>query len=244
MGNHQPSITLRSAMDPLSNPLLPLDHAPVLLPVLFDYAATFIWALSGALIAARRGLVMIGVVTVAILSATGGGLLRDGLLLPDQTPLLLTNPFYVLLAIAAASLVLIFGRRVDRSKYLPVAVHLADALGAGTYAVVGIDRAIAAHLPFVGIIIVGVVNATGGALLRDVAMRRVPEMFRPGRPVAFTALTAALLFSLLALHFGMHHKEAAFITISAVFALNLVFLRLNIRSRPLSSFRKYWDSEA
>jgi uncharacterized membrane protein YeiH len=231
-------------MHALPEQFVPLTNTPVLLPVLFDYAATFIWALSGAVIAARRGLIPIGVITVAIVSATGGGLLRDGLLLPNQTPALLTNPIYVLLAMGAALLVLTFGRDVDRSKYLPVAVRVADALGSGTYAVVGVDRAIAAHLPLVGIIIVGMVNAVGGAMMRDLLIGRAPRLFRPGRPVAFAALTASLLFSLLTLQFGMSHKEAAFITISTVFALDMILLRFNIRSHPVESFRGYWDDAA
>jgi uncharacterized membrane protein YeiH len=231
-------------MHALPDQLMPLADAPELLPLLFDYAATFIWALSGAVIAARRGLIPIGVITVAIVSATGGGLLRDGMLLPNQTPALLTNPIYVLLTVAAAQLVLLFGDGVDRSKYLPLAVRVADALGSGTYAVVGVDRAIAVHLPLVGIIIVGVVNAVGGAMMRDLLIGRAPRLFRPGRPVAFAALTAALLFSLLTLEFGMRHEVAALITISTVFALDMILLRFNIRSHPLESFRGYWDDAA
>jgi uncharacterized membrane protein YeiH len=231
-------------MHALPDQLMPLTDAPELLPLLFDYAATFIWALSGAVIAARRGLIPIGVITVAIVSATGGGLLRDGLLLPNQTPALLTNPRYVLLATAAALLVLNFGHGVDRSKYLPVVVRVANALGSGTYAVVGVDRAIAAHLPPVGIVIVGMVNAVGGAMMRDLLIGRAPQLFRPGRPVAFAALMATLLFSLFTLQFGMRHEAAAFLTISTVFALDMILLRFNIRSHPLESFRGYWDDAA
>jgi uncharacterized membrane protein YeiH len=225
----------------LPDPLAPLEQAPVLLPVLFDYAATFIWALSGALIAARRGLVRIGVFTVALISATGGGLLRDGLLL-STTPLMLESPTYVVIAGGASALVLLFGRRVDRSKYLPPAIHFVDALGAGSYAVFGVDRALAAGLPLVGVILVGVVNATGGGVLRDVLLRRVPEVFRPGLPLGFAAVAAAGLFAALVMQFGMAGERAALITIAIVGVFNMIMLRLHIRNRPLEAFREYWDS--
>lgn len=231
-------------MDILTNQFAPLGQAPVLLPVLFDYFASFIWALSGALIAARRGLVLIGVLTIAIVSATGGGLLRDGLLLRVGTPAILENPVYILLAIGAALLVQLFGGSVDRSKYVPPAVHFVDALGAGTYAVVGVDRAIAADLPLVGIIIVGIVNATGGAILRDVMLRRVPELFRPGLPIAMASVLGAVLFALLVTQLDVRHEAAAFATISLVLVLNLIILRLHIRTHPLEAFRKYWDDTA
>lgn len=228
----------------MSDTIAPLAQAPVLLPVLFDYAATFVWALSGALIAARRGFVLIGVATIAIVSATGGGLLRDGMLLQTGPPAMLENPIYVALALGAVALVQLFGSRVDRSRYLPPAIHFVDALGAGVYAVVGVDRAIAADLPLIGVIIVGVINATGGALMRDVLLRRVPELFRPGMPIAGASVVAAVLFALLIARTDLRHEVAAFITISIVLVLNLIVLRLHIRSHPLEAFRKYWDSTA
>lgn len=171
-------------MNTITDQFPTLAHTPELLPALFDYVATFIWALSGALIAARRGYVGIGVFTIAIVSATGGGLLRDGLLLAGNMPAMLQNPVYILLAIAASILVMVFGAYVDRWKYLRASVHFVDALGAGTYAVVGVNRALVADLPLLGIVIVGVVNAVGGGLLRYVLMRRVPDLFKPGLPFA------------------------------------------------------------
>ena len=81
-------------------------------------------------------------------------------------------------------------------------------------------------------------------MMRDLLIGRAPRLFRPGRPFAFAALTATLLFSLLTLQFGMLHEEAAFVTIATVFALDLILLRFNIRSHPLESFRGYWDDAA
>ncbi len=88
------------------------------------------------------------------------------------------------------------------------------------------------------------VNAVGGAMMRDLLIGWAPRLFRPGRPVAFAALTTSLRFSLLTLQFGMSHEEAAFLTLSTDFALDLILLRFNIRSHPLESFRDYWDDVA
>lgn len=225
----------------LAMQLPPHVGRPVLLPVLFDYAATFIWALSGALIAARRGLVGMGVLTIAVVSATGGGLLRDGVFLPGAAPVVIQNPAYLLLALLAAALVIAAGRYIDRFKYLGASVHFIDALGAGTYAVVGVNRAIAADLPLIGIIIVGLVNATGGGVLRDVLMRRVPDLFKPGVPFGSAAMVGASLFALLVVQFEVRQQQAALVTVTATFLTNLFFLRLHIRSHPLEDFRDYWD---
>ncbi|HYJ52877.1 MAG TPA: TRIC cation channel family protein [Allosphingosinicella sp.] len=219
--------------------IAPLPVPPELLPILFDYSASFIWALSGALIAARRGFVGIGILTIAIASAVGGGLLRDMLLL--SAPVAVRNPVYLTLALIATLMVAVGGRVVDRARAVGPAVYLADALGAGAYAVVGANLAIAADLPQAGVIFVSVVNAVGGGLLRDVLMRRVPDLFKPGVPLGGAAFAGAILFSMLAIQVGVPQTVAAFVTIGTVFVLAGAMLQMGVRSRPLESFREYWE---
>lgn len=61
-------------------------------PFYFDYGETFVWSVSGALIA-RRGHDLSGVAALALVSATGGGLLRDGLFLQNGPPALVQYRF-------------------------------------------------------------------------------------------------------------------------------------------------------
>ena len=67
------------------------------LPVYFDYPATFIWALSGAVLAARLRMDPTGVALIALVTAAGGGLLRDGLFLQVGPPALIRTPVYIIL---------------------------------------------------------------------------------------------------------------------------------------------------
>ena len=60
-------------------------------PIAFDYVATFTWAVSGAIVAIRHRFDIVGVFVVALLSAIGGGLMRDAVFL-DRTPVFLVNP--------------------------------------------------------------------------------------------------------------------------------------------------------
>src|SRR5215217_7642947 len=62
------------------------------IPVYFDYPATFIWALSGALLAARLRMDPTGVAIIALVTAAGGGLLRDGLFSPGRPPGTASHP--------------------------------------------------------------------------------------------------------------------------------------------------------
>jgi uncharacterized membrane protein YeiH len=125
-----------------------------------------LWAISGALLAARRGYAILGIFTVALVSAAGGGLLRDGIFL-QTIPVLVQTPIYLYLIVAAVTLVLFFGARLQLMKELTHIVGPIDALGLGAYAVVGMNRALAADLPLIGVAVVGVVNAVGGGILRD-----------------------------------------------------------------------------
>src|SRR5512145_2701234 len=79
------------------------------LPVFFDYPATFIWALSGALLAARLRLDPTGVAIIALVTAAGGGLLRDGLFLQAGPPALLRTPVYIILIAVATAIVIAAG---------------------------------------------------------------------------------------------------------------------------------------
>ena len=78
-------------------------------PILFDYVATFTWAVSGAVVAIRRRFDIVGVFVVALLAAIGGGLLRDALFL-NRTPVFLVNPAYLSLIAGATIVTSVFAR--------------------------------------------------------------------------------------------------------------------------------------
>src|SRR5690242_9587785 len=67
-------------------------------PVLFNYVATFTWAVSGAIVAIRRRFDIVGVFVVALLAAVGGGILRDAVFL-NRTPYFLLDPAYLSLIV-------------------------------------------------------------------------------------------------------------------------------------------------
>ncbi len=212
-----------------------------LLPPLFDLSATFVWAISGALLGARRGYAVLGILTIALVSATGGGLLRDGIFIQDGPPVLMRDPTYLWLVAAGFVVVLVFGRWISRSRPATQAVVLFDAAGLGAYAAVGMNRALAAGISLPGVVVVGMVNAVGGGILRDVLINSEPDMFMPGTLSQTLALGGCLLF--VALIYGLHLSQfsAAWIMIVVVFVARLIAIRYRIESKPLGEFREYWD---
>ena len=212
-----------------------------LLPPFFDYAATFFWAISGGLVAARRGYDIIGIFILAMVSSTGGGLLRDGLLLQDGPPVLVRTPVYLELVAAATGVVILFGKRVQKLPGFQRIVSIVDALGLGAYAVVGMNRATAVGLDLLGVIFVGMVNAVGGSVLRSVLAGREPHLFRPGKFEAVAAFIGCGVFVVLRRILEVAPTSAAWITIVAVFVIRLVSVTYGVETKALRDFQDEWN---
>ena len=204
--------------------------------LLFDYGATFAWALSGALIAARRGYDVFGVTVVALVSATGGGLLRDGLFLQNGPPALARTPDYLLIVIAVVLLVRVIGGWLNELRYLPPAIEVVDALALGAYAVVGMRLAIDAHLSLPAVMLVGVINAIGGGLLRDVLMRQEPEVFKPSTLMALAVLASTLVYLILDQGLGLSPLAAALPTVVAAALIRAASVQYDLRTRTVPGF--------
>lgn len=135
-----------------------------------DLLGTVAFAASGALAGVRRGMDLFGVVVLGMVTATGGGVVRD-LLLNDTPPFCFKNELYLYLAVAASIAVFLTPRRFERRKR---PMLLLDALGLGTFLVIGTSKALTFHLGFMGAVIMGVMTATCGGLLRDILSNEIP----------------------------------------------------------------------
>lgn len=206
----------------------------------FDWTATFLWAASGALLAARRGYDILGIAIIALVSACGGGLLRDGIFLQNGPPLVVRSPVYLGLVGIATLAVVIFGRHLRGSRSFYRVVTIVNAIGLGAYAVVGMNLAIAANLPVFGVIFVGTVNAVGGSVLRDILMGDLPPMlFRPSVLLGLVSLAGCVLFEIF-IRCGIDKEFAGLLTVALVFSLRLLALRFNVSTKPLTAFEEDW----
>jgi len=177
------------------------------LPVWFDLAATFAFGLTGALAAIKRGYDIVGVFFLALATGLGGGLIRDGVFLPERTATpLLTDPRYVELIVAATVAGALFGGRTKRFHRL---IAVIDALGLGAYAAFGTEKALAAGLAVPAAILVGVINAAGGGLLRDIITREEPLVFKPGQFYVLTAVAGAVTFVFRALTIAFNWRTTS-----------------------------------
>jgi uncharacterized membrane protein YeiH len=202
------------------------------LPIYIDLAATFLFGLTGGLAALKRGYDWIGLLALAFATAVGGGLIRDGIFISQGPPVVTKDSRYVLVIVAAAGVDFLLREHVIRFNKV---IAWLDALGLGAYAVVGIQKALGADLSVAAAILVGVVNAVGGGLLRDVLVREEPLFFKPGQFYVLAVVLGCLLFVILALQVNMEATQAALITIGATFLFRVLAIHFNWKTSPV------WD---
>jgi uncharacterized membrane protein YeiH len=139
-----------------------------------DYVGVFVFALSGASLAARKQMDLVGVLVLAGVTGLGGGMVRD-VLIDESPPLALRSPIPLLLPAAATIVVMAAHSAVVRVERQ---VLVFDAAGLSLFAVTGAVRTLDAGLGWWAAILLGATSAVGGGVLRDVLARDVPLVFR------------------------------------------------------------------
>jgi uncharacterized membrane protein YeiH len=160
-----------------------------------EVLGTVAFAVSGAAVAARAGLDWLGVAVLAVVTAVGGGTLRDLLLGHPVT--WLHDPWPVWLAFGVAILAIgwLYGGWL-RARQLGTTVMFADAVGLSVFTVAGTEIAVAAGIRAPVAVLLGVVTGAGGGVVRDVLARQRPLVL-VGEIYALAALSGATGYVLL-----------------------------------------------
>jgi uncharacterized membrane protein YeiH len=200
-----------------------MPATPFQLPIEFDLVAVFLFGLTGVWAATRRGYDVVGAFVLAFVTGTGGGILRDAVFL-QQVPLVMQDRRYVWAILLSVLVGAIISRVAGRLEAL---LHVVDALGIGVYGVYGVNRALIAGLPPVAALVVGVCNAVGGGLLRDVLVREEPMLLKPSQLYAVAALSGCVVFVGLSQLRGLGVQTSAWISILLTVGVRLLALRFN-----------------
>lgn len=159
------------------------------------------FALSGYLAAVRQRLDWLGVFLVAFMTALGGGILRD--LVVGRTPFAFSEsyPAFVVLGVVVLALAFRLHRiEIDRHRLFV----LSDAVGLSSFAITGAIVAIGAELNAIGVLLVALITAVGGGILRDILLNRVPVVLT-SEFYGSVALVVGLAVLLLDLSVGFDH---------------------------------------
>lgn len=146
----------------------------------FEIMGTVSFAISGAMEAIRHGMDLFGVAMLGVITATGGGVLRD-LVIGQTPPRVFLNSTCALLAMGVALLVFVVLRCLRRMECSFVQIReglyfLADTVGLAAFTVLGIESAGGGNGAL--LLFVGIITGVGGGVLRDVLAGTVPSIFR------------------------------------------------------------------
>jgi len=192
----------------------------VTVPPAWELLAVFAGALSGGLAAVRAKFDVVGIMTLAIVTGMGGGIIRD-LLLQRYGIAAFQDNRYLFTAIVAAAVVFFFAE-ITRKLIKPMAYI--DAISLGMFVVVGADKALRADLNILPAIMIGVITATGGSVLRDLLSGEVPAILQPGALYTVAAIAGSTAFVLAAVWLGVVKEFAALFAITL--AVGLRFLAM------------------
>jgi uncharacterized membrane protein YeiH len=169
-----------------------------MLLLVLDLIGVAVFAISGALVAGRKRMDMLGVIVLAMATAVGGGTLRD-LLLERQPIFWLQNATYVWVIVGAAMATVLFARVAHPSmRVVQGTLLVADALGLALFAISGAQIAERAGMPAVAIVILGTMTGSAGGVIRDVLANEVPLVLRPGELYASAAMAGIVVYLILA----------------------------------------------
>ena len=156
-----------------------------LLLTVIEIAATLAFALSGLLHGARHRLDAVGVCIVTGLAAFGGGTLRDVLL--DRRPFFWVSHsgwLWALLGLCVCAMAFLRARHLQPTEK---AIQWPDALGLGLFSASGTQLALSHDMPSIVAVLMGVITATFGGILRDIVCNEIPTALRDHRPYAICA---------------------------------------------------------
>ncbi len=200
-------------MDTLTASLLFFEKS-LNVTLILDYLGTFAFAISGVRLASGKDIDLFGAFVVGLLTAVGGGTLRDVML--GLTPFWLLTPNYMLISLLAFFLVLLFNNLIQK---VTRGVFLFDAVGLGLFTVVGIERALMMGHPAWVAIMMGVITGSFGGLLRDICINEVPLIFQKDI-YAVASLVGGPVYFLLA------HMGASNVIVQTFTALTVILVRV------------------
>jgi len=196
-----------------------------------EIIGTAAFAISGAMIAIDKGADLFGVLFLALITALGGGVIRD-VLLGNVPPVMFTSYMYVAVAVLCGLVIFAVAysdiRRYSRLyAVMDRVVNVFDALGLAVFSVSGVNVAAAKYgldMPLL-LCMMGMCTGVGGGMLRDVLTNSMP-MVLTRHVYAVASLLGALLYYIL-LSVSVPGNTAAVLASALVFALRMLATRYN-----------------
>ena len=185
------------------------------------------FAFTGIIEARKKGMDLIGVYTVSMIAAFGGGTIRD-LLIGNYPLYWITHSGYALMLLGFAVASSLLGAAFYENKQVNNAFEVLDTLGLGLFSTAGASVAQQAGCDFYISLLLGAVTAVFGGILRDIVCNEIPKVFRRSELYATCAIAGSFVF-LASLQFGVNTLAAMLAGALATVLLRLFAVKYKIR---------------
>lgn len=199
--------------------------------LILDLLGTFAFAVSGIRLASKKEIDWFGAFVIGLVTAIGGGSLRDILL--DVTPFWITNHTYFLTTAIALAAVLIFKERLLKWNNT---LFIFDTIGLGLFTIVGITKSVDAELSFGVCIAMGAITGTVGGVIRDILLNEVPLLFKKDIYALACIAGGLVYFGCIYLNFTKNITEV--LGVLTVILIRLIAVKYHIhlpQMKPIQS---------
>lgn len=188
-----------------------------------EYAGTAAFAISGAVLAGRKHMDLVGVAVLGVIVSIGGGTIRD-LLLQNPVSWIQSPSFFVVgMLVALATIPLTKAGAVRKLNELNLVV-LFDAAGMAIFVVTGTNVALDAGASPFAAALVGTISGVGGGIIRDTLANEIPSVLKDGQFYASAAFAGAILYVVL-LELPISPLVTLWIPVIAIFSVRMLSVR-------------------
>ena len=196
---------------------------------LVDYIGTFVFAISGIRLAAAKQFDWFGAFVIGLVTAVGGGTIRDVLL--NNTPFWMLEFNYMMITASALIIVIIFGKKLI---HFYETIYIFDAIGLGLFTVVGIEKSIQAGFPMWVSIFMGTITGAAGGVLRDILINEEPLIFRKDIYAIACIIGGFVFFGCE--YFNSPHELTIALTSLSIIAIRVVAVKYHINLPTLKGW--------
>jgi uncharacterized membrane protein YeiH len=190
-----------------------------------DLTGTFVFALNGALTAVQAArLDIVGVLALGMITALGGGIIRD-VLIGSVPPATFRDWRYLALAVGGGLIAFVLSQWLRR---LEMPIIVLDAVGLSVFAVIGASKAVAFGLDVGPAIILGTITAVGGGTIRDTLVRQIPSVLH-SELYAIPALIGAVV-TVATIRAGVYGVAAALAAAAICFVIRMLGVRFRLNA--------------
>ena len=203
--------------------------------IVLELLGTFAFAVSGIRIASGKQIDWFGAYIIGLVTAIGGGTLRD--LLLDISPFWIVDATYFSVTGLALLATILFKEKLFK---LGSTLFLFDTIGLGLFTIVGISKSIEAGLPILACIVMGTITGSVGGVIRDVLLNEVPLLLRKDIYALACVIGGGMYFVCIYMQFSTFVSEIVG-TISIIF-IRLLAVKFHINLPQLQPIKKKSDT--